>query len=103
MAAEEVHYRDINSVFTVTIKDDDVAVDISTATTKQLIFTKPSGSQLTKNASFYTDGTDGIIKYATVDGDLNEVGVWKLQAYIILSGGGTWHTDIAEFRVHRNL
>lgn len=98
----EIHCLDIGVNFLVTIKDGDNVVNISSATTKQLIFQKPSGSNLTKDATFYTNGTDGILSYVSIDGDLDEVGFWKVQGYIVL-GSNEWHTDIADFRVHRNL
>ena len=51
-----------------------------------------------------TDGSDGQLKYV-VDSTsfLDVIGAWELQAYIILSSGNEWHTDIYNFRVHRNL
>ena len=100
MASNEIHKNDIGTVFKVTIKDGSSAVDISTSTTKQLIFKKPSGQKLEANASYYSDG---IITYTTVDGDLNEEGMWKIQGKIILSGGNTFNTDLTSFKVHRNL
>ena len=103
MASNEIHKNDIGTVFKVTIKDGSSSVDISTSTTKQLIFKKPSGQKLEANASYYTDGSDGIITYTTVDGDLNEEGMWKIQGKIILSGGNTFNTDLTSFKVHRNL
>ena len=103
MPANEIHRNDIGTVFKVTIQDSTTAVDISTATTKQMVFKKPSGSKLTKDANFLTDGTDGVITYTTVDGDLGEEGMWKLQGYIVLSGGNTFYTDIHTFKIYRNL
>tara|TARA_Y100000296_G_scaffold84177_1_gene116858 strand:- start:5323 stop:5634 length:312 start_codon:yes stop_codon:yes gene_type:complete len=103
MPANEIHKSDIGTVFKVTIKDSASAVDISTATTKQIIFKKPGGGKLTKDAPFFTDGSDGIITYTTVSGDLSEEGMWKLQGYIVLSGGNTFYTDIYTFKVYRNL
>jgi len=102
MSANEIHQNDIGTQFKCTIKDDTTAVDVSSATTLQIIFTKPNGSQLTKDASFYTDGTDGIIYYNSVSGDLDTVGTWKLQGYVVLSSG-SWKSDIKRFKVHRNL
>ena len=103
MPANEIHKSDIGTVFKVTIKDSASAVDISTATTKQIIFKKPGGGKLEKTASFFTDGTDGVITYTTISGDLSEEGMWKLQGYIVLSGGNTFYTDISTFKVYRNL
>ena len=100
MPTNEIHRGDIGTVFKVTIKDSSVVVDISSSTTKQLIFKKPSGEKLEKNASYFTDGS---ITYTTVDGDLDEEGMWKLQGKIILSGGNTFSTDLTSFKIHRNL
>ena len=103
MPANEIHRSDIGTVFKVTIQDSTSAVNVSTATTKQMVFQKPGGSKLTKDAAFFTNGSDGIITYTTVSGDLDEEGMWKLQGYIILSGGNTFYTDIHTFKVYRNL
>jgi hypothetical protein len=103
MAANEIHKGDIGTVFKVTIKDGTAAVDISTATTKQIIFKKPGSTKLTKTASFFTDGTDGIITYTSISGDLGEEGMWKMQGYIVLTGGNTFYTDIHTFKIYRNL
>ncbi len=102
MAADEIHLNDIGTVFTVTVKDGANAVDISAATTQQLIFQAPSGAKKTKEAAFVTDGSDGQLEYTLVDGDLDELGYWKLQAYVV-SPAGSWHSDVSAFQVHPNL
>lgn len=103
---EEVHYNDIGTIFRATINDcingTQTIIDLSAATTLQLIFKSPNGVVKTKNASLTTDGTDGQIQYTTVDQDLDEVGNWKLQAYIVLPSG-SWRSDIGCFRVYENL
>lgn len=99
----DIHIGDIGTSFRVTVVDQNAAVvDISSATTKQLLFKLPNGTVLTKTASFVTDGTDGKMEYVTAEDDLSAKGNWSLQGYVVLSGG-EWHTDIAEFKVHRNL
>jgi hypothetical protein len=102
MAANEIHKGDIGTQFTVTVQDGTTVVDISTASTKQLIFKKPGGTILTKSTSFVTDGTDGKMQYVSVDGDLSDDGVWKMQGKVII-GGNTFSTDITSFKVYRNL
>ena len=102
MAANEIHKGDIGPQFTVTVQDGTTVVDISTASTKQLIFKKPGGTILTKSTSFVTDGTDGKMQYVSVDGDLSDDGVWKMQGKVII-GGNTFSTDITSFKVYRNL
>lgn len=102
MPANEIHKNDIGTEFRCTIKDDESVVDVSSVTLKQLLFKKPDGTVLTKTASFYTDGTDGIITYASIDGDLDQCGLWELQGYVEF-GSTEFHSDIKNFMVHRNI
>lgn len=98
----EIHKGDIGTVFEVTVQENGAALNISSATTKQILLRKPSGTVLTKTASFVTDGTNGKISYTTVAGDLSEDGQWKIQAYIVLPTG-SWHSDAQRFDVYPNL
>ena len=102
MAANEIHLNDIGTQFLLSVKDGSSAVDISSATTKQIIIKKPSGTKVTANTAFSTDGTDGKMYYNAVDGDLDEAGSYKLQGKVVISDG-TFYTDITSFKVHRNL
>jgi hypothetical protein len=100
---DEVHLNDVGTIFRMTLVDSDgAAVDLSSSTQKQLIFQKPSGATLTKTAVFYTDGTDGKIQYTTQSGDLDELGEWKWQAYIV-NPVGSWRSNIDKFRVYGNI
>lgn len=102
MASNEVHVGDIGTIFRVTVLDANSAIDISGATTRQLIFQKPDGSTLTRSGSLTTDGTDGKLEYASVSGDLDMAGRWSLQVYLVLA---TWEgkSDIGSFIVYPNL
>jgi hypothetical protein len=92
--AAEIHVGDIGLTFRVTIKDQDSnVVNLSETLTKQIILNKPNGEILTKNATFYTDGTDGIIEYVTVEGDLDTQGIWKIQGYVVF--------ETSEFRTNK--
>ena len=102
MAANEIHVNDVGTQFRVTVTDGSSAVDISSATTKELIIKKPSGTKLTKATAFSTDGTDGKMKYNIGSDDLDEAGSYKLQGKVVISDG-TFYTDIHTFKVHRNL
>jgi len=103
---EEVHYNDIGTVFLVTVNDcvsgTSTILDISTASSLSLVFKSPSGASNTKPATLYTDGTDGKIYYTTVDGDLNQVGTWRIQA-IVNIGGGIYRSDVGTFKVFENI
>ena len=106
MSVEEIHLNEIGTIFEVTLKDDDLILDVSTATNagdKQLVFKKPSGIVITQEAVFKTDGSDGIIQYVSIDGDLDELLVWQIQAKVTIPGLGTWSSDISKFKVYENL
>ena len=103
MSANEIHVGDIGTSFQVTLYDSTNIVDISGATTKTLYFLKPDGTtKLTKTASFLTDGTDGILEYLTISGDLDVSGTWKIQAKVVLPSG-EWSSDIGKFKVYDNI
>ncbi|NIQ01599.1 MAG: hypothetical protein GWM98_15440 [Nitrospinaceae bacterium] len=86
----------------VTVQENGVAVDISAATTRQIIITKPDRSKLTKTATFVTDGSDGKIQYVTVAGDLDLAGTYSLQAFVI-TPAGEYYTEITNLFVAKNL
>ena len=101
---EEIHYGDVGTPLRVTLKDSqtNAVVDISDATTLQIILQKPDGSTLTKTAVFTDTGVDGQLQYVTVANDLNVVGNWQLQVYYV-GASGSWRSDMAKFRVWENL
>ena len=89
--------------FTVLEPASTQAMDISLASVKNLIFKKPNGVRITKtNVPFATDGTDGKLKYITIDGDLAPAGKWAVQAYIV-KPGIDGRTKEGLFDVLRNL
>ena len=102
--AAQIHVGDIGTSFKLTINDEDgVALDVSTATTRRILFTKPDATVLTKTASLVNSGTDGMIKYVSQSGDLSIAGLWQIQAYISFSGVTEMYSNVANFRVHNNL
>lgn len=60
-----------------------MAIDLSAATTKRILFKKGNGEILTKTATFETDGTDGKVYYRSVSGDLTPSGTWQIEADLI--------------------
>ncbi len=100
--AAEIHLNDIGTEFVITVNDDGAPVDLSAASAKQIVFRKPSGVKVTKDALFVNSGSDGQIQYTTVNGDLDEAGYWKLQVYLVI-GTDSWRTNTTTFRVHPNL
>ncbi len=96
--AGEIHKNDIGTVFRLTIVDQDGAVvDVSSDPSPEIKF-KVGSQVLTKLATFTTNGTDGIIQYTSVSGDLTPGGNWTMQGHVILTSG-EWHTTKVEFKV----
>lgn len=100
--ASEIHVGDIGTIFRITIKDGDAIVDVSSVDSKVIYLQKPTGTTLTKNASLYTNGTDGVIQCVSESGDLDEAGTWQIQAKIDF-GTDVFNTNIDKFKVLRNL
>lgn len=98
----EIHVNDIGTTFTVTIREGKTALDISTATTKDILFKRPDKTLLTVAGAFVTDGTDGKIIYTTVDGDLNDKGRYCIQAKVV-TAAGSWNSEVDFFEVFKNL
>lgn len=100
MSTEQVYKNHIGLAIDVQVVDDDTgeAIDVSGLTTKQFKIKPPSGTTLTKATGFITDGTDGYLRYTTVDSDLDSVGTWQLQVY---GSDGTeyFYTSIVTFQV----
>jgi hypothetical protein len=92
---------DVGTQFVITIENDSGIVDLSSATTLQIIFHKPDATLVTKTATLYTDGTDGKIYYIAISNDLDISGWWGIQGYIAV-GSNHWHTDKKKFRVFDN-
>ena len=103
MASGEIHKHDIGTVLKFTVKDENGdAVNLASASTKNVMLKKPNGKVLTKSSSFYTDGTDGILTYTIVDGDLDLNGTWENQVYVVINSN-EFYSDIHEMVVYRNL
>ena len=103
MSINEIHKGDIGTVFQLTIKDqDDAVVNLSTATTKKILIKSSNNSISEKTGEFLSDGSDGIIKYTTIENDISKIGIWSIQAKVIFVTG-TWYSDIQEFKVYDNL
>lgn len=99
---------DIGTAVDITVVEQDpsdptntktISVDVSAATLIYMKFQRPDTTGFTRVAGFKTDGTDGIVRYVTVAGDLDQPGGWKVDVEIHLSGG-QWTTDIYKMKVN---
>lgn len=95
---------DVGTVYRATVKDqDNVVVDVSGASTKEIIFRSPTGVLKPFDAAFTTDGIDGQIEYKTLTGNINEEGTWEWQPHVIITAGNEWYGDPKEFVVKDKL
>ena len=93
---------DIGTNFDLTFKEAGVAVDISGATTKEIILRAPDATKTTYAGTFISDGTDGQLRYTTVATDIDQDGHWHLQGKIIMPAG-TFFSSVEDFYVKPNL
>jgi hypothetical protein len=107
--SREIHVGDVGTLIEVTLYDCTTVVDLTGATVTELVFMKPSGTKVTVDAEFKTDGTDGVIQYIVPEAEketdppfFDEAGAWKIQGKVTLPTG-VWNSDIAKFKVYDNL
>jgi len=81
-----IYAEDYGRVRQLTIKQNGVVQDISSFTTLEIIFVNPSGTAVAKTAEFATDGTDGVIQYTILDGDMDTSGAWKVFGRVAKTG-----------------
>ena len=99
----EVHLNDIGTALRVTLYDCDVVVDLTGISTAEIVLQGPDEISQTFTASVYQgDPTLGIIEYLTQANDLDQEGLWKIQAHVVIPTG-EWRSDIEKFRVYANL
>lgn len=94
-----IRVGDIGTVIKLTMYDQDGVVDLSSTTLRSFKIKDALNGVTTKSAVFETDGTDGILKYQFVSGDLDVAGIWSVQAYVEMPSG-SWTSGTYEFEVH---
>jgi len=84
------------------VDEDGDDVDVSAATTKQILLEAPGGTDTANTATFSGDGTDGYIEFTTLITTLDEIGIWAAQAYVV-TPTQTLKSNIHSFEVKSNL
>jgi hypothetical protein len=77
--------------------------DISDATAMTVKIKRPDGTLIQKDASFVTDGTDGLMQFTTIADDFSPAGRAKLQACIEAGTGKKHHTTVYDFTINEVL
>lgn len=78
-------------------------VDISTATTLEMIFARADRSAMVRTAVFTTDGVDGRLNYQFQLGEVQSAGGWRAQARAVLASGAEYKSAVRAFDVLHNL
>jgi hypothetical protein len=98
-----IHVNDVGTLITLTVMDGTAsALNISSATVKQMWLKKPDNTTLLKSASFVTDGSNGQIKYALESSDVSLAGMYEVQAYVEMASA-SYHGSRASFQVYPNV
>lgn len=100
----KIHVGDVGTDFNITVLNKrGQPVDVS-ALSGGIIFNfkKPDGTQIERSGSIVGDGTDGIVTYRTISGDIDLHGSWKLQVFLNTSSKQL-HSSVLKFTVFTNL
>lgn len=102
--ASQIHIDSVGTDFNITILNKHGRpVDVS-ALAGGIIFNfkKPDGTQIERSGSIVGDGTDGIVTYRTISGDIDLHGNWKLQVFLNTSSKEL-HSYVLKFTVFSNI
>jgi hypothetical protein len=78
--------------------NDYTPMNIYGLTAANVFLIKPSGTITAGSGTLYTDGSDGILLYTTVAGDLDEAGLYELQGRIY-TPSGDFYNSVTYFQV----
>src|SRR5262245_16068929 len=68
------------------VEDDCETLDVSTASLKQVKFTRPDATEFTRDLNYVTDGTDGLLEYIVENGVFIIAGTYKWQLLLQIGG-----------------
>lgn len=103
--ADEIHVADIGATLQIEVTKNNLAIDISSYTTLEIIVEYPDATTTTFTASTTTDGTDGLMEYVTTAaGDLPQAGNHRMQGRLAKASPlEDFKTEIVSFEVKANL
>lgn len=103
---DEIHVGDIGTRFRFQFLQRGEVLSVANADQLRVLFRRPDGTTFTRVAVFASDGSDGLVDYVTVKGDLDAAGdCWQAQAYTEEGDPVTQahHSEIRSFEVKSNL
>lgn len=93
---------DEGTLFRLFVCNCDVPLPLKDNLSLEMIFERPDKTSFLREAVLSSDGLDGGMQYIAVQGDLNQVGQWRVHGRVTLSTG-RWYTDIAKFKTHEPI
>jgi hypothetical protein len=81
-----IQLGDTGTQLILKVREGGRRMDLRAATTTRLVLTKPDGNVLVRDASFLTDGADGSLLYVTGPGEIDQAGLWHVQAELEVGG-----------------
>jgi len=96
--ADKYYVGDIGTEIRLLVVDEESGIDdISDATVHKLLVRKPDGSEVEWEADI--EGTQ-YLTYTVQDGDLDQPGTYRVQAYLELPSGWSGKGTTFTFEVH---
>jgi hypothetical protein len=100
--SNEIQVNDVGTRFLLTITDNGLPVNLTDAIQVQVVLRNPNDNIFYKQGVLLNSGINGQVYYDTVEGDIVEAGLHKIQATVFLPSG-VYHTNIYSFQVNCNL
>lgn len=93
-----IQLGDVGTQIIVRVREGGRRMDLRTAAVTRVVLTKPDGDVLLRDATLLTDGADGALLYVTAPGEVDQPGLWYVQAELQV---GPWsgRTNRAGLRV----
>ena len=96
------HVGDVGFRFYVTVVENGLPFDLSGATSVSLKFQRTDLTAFTVTPTLVGGGTGGQCYYATVAGNLNQAGQYKVQPVVVI-GASTYYCETLTFAVLPSL
>jgi len=87
MANTNIHLDDAGMDLIIRFVSNGQPFNISQSTANTIYFKRSDGRVISRTATKFSDGSDGKIKYTTVPGDIDIVGIWQIWGEVILPTG----------------
>jgi hypothetical protein len=100
----EIHLGDIGTVFRQLVTDCGSLVDLTTATSLSICFTRPDLTTETVAATLTNALSPAYMQYTVASSAfLDQADDWQWQGHIVFGPTQEWRTNIKSFVVYRNL